>query len=177
MPGLLGRDVVERADRGPLAGDLGLFGLVDRQSEVGQLGDAVAGDQDVIGIDVAVDQPLLLGVLQSERDLLRQPSGGGRGDRAVLGDDRADVLPLDVLHHEVALTVGLALVVDPDEVLVLELRPDPCLALEPGDGAGIVHSFGREDLQRHATVEPGVLGQVDPAHPPLADHLDAACSG
>ena len=123
MPGLLGRDVVERADRGPVAGDLVLLGQVDRQPEVGQLGGAVAGDQDVVGVDVAVDQPLLLGVLQPQRDLPDQPGGGGRGDRAVLGDDRADVLALDVLHHEVALAVGLALVVDPDEVLVLELRP------------------------------------------------------
>ena len=172
VPGLLGRDVVERADRGPVAGDLVLLGQVDRQAQVGQLGGPVVGDQDVVGVDVAVDQPLLLGVLQPQRDLPGQPRRGGRRDRAVLGDQRADRLALDVLHHEVALAVGLALVVDPHEVLVLELGPDPRLALEPGDRPRVVHPLGREDLQRHPAVQPGVPGQVDPAHPPLADQVE-----
>ena len=81
VPRLLRRDVVERADGGPVAGHLGLVGQVDRQPEVGQLGRPVAGHEDVARVDVAVDQPLLLRVLQPQGDLPRQPRGDGRGHR------------------------------------------------------------------------------------------------
>src|SRR5262249_17233768 len=94
------------------------------------------------------------------------------GQRPVVGDHGADVLPLDELHHEVALAVGLALVVNPDQVFVLELGTDTRLALEAGDGAGVVHTFGRENLQGNPAVQAGVLGQVNSPHPPLPDQVD-----
>ena len=103
VPGLLGRDVVERADGGAVAGDVVASSSrsIARPRSV-SLAVAVVGDQDVAGVDVAVDQPLVLGVLQPQGDLPGQPGGGRPGDRAQLADELADVLPLDVLHHEVA---------------------------------------------------------------------------
>ena len=83
----------------------------------------------------------------------------------------ADRPALDVLHHEEKAAVGLAEVVDPHEVLVLQLGADPRLALEPRDRPRIVDPLRGQDLQRHPAVEPGVPGQVDAAHPPLADQL------
>ena len=43
MPGLLGSDVVKRSDRGPLARNMVLFGQVDRQSQIGELGRSIVG--------------------------------------------------------------------------------------------------------------------------------------
>ena len=48
VPRLLGGDIVERADRRPVARDPILLGQVDRQSQVGQLGGPVVRDQDVV---------------------------------------------------------------------------------------------------------------------------------
>ena len=172
MPRLLWRDVVERPHGGAVAGDLLFLGQVDGEAEVRQLGRPVARDQDVERVDVAVDQPLLLGVLEPERHLADQPRGGARWHRAVLGDDRPEVLALDELHHEVALAVRFPLVVDPDEVLVLELGADPRLALEARDGPRVIDALGREDLDGDPPVQPRILGEVDPAHPPLPDHLE-----
>ncbi len=86
VPRLLGRDVVEGADGRPVPGHRHLLGQVDRQPEVGQLGRAVGGDHDVVRVDVAVDQPFLMGVLQTQGDLPGQPGGGAGAERAVLGE-------------------------------------------------------------------------------------------
>ena len=93
------------------------------------------------------------------------------GHRPLLGDQAADGLALDVLHDQEVAAVGLAEVVDPDEVLVLELGADPRLALEPRDRPRVVHPLGRQDLQRHEAAQPRVAGQVDPAHPAVADQV------
>ena len=74
MPRLLRGDVVEGADGGSFARDAILLGQVDRQSQVGQLGGPVTGDQDVVRVDVAMDQSFAVGVLQPHGDLPDQPA-------------------------------------------------------------------------------------------------------
>ena len=69
MPRLFGSDIVERADRRPIARDPILLGHGDRQAQVGQLGRSVMRDQDVVRVDVAVNQPFAVSVVQSQGDL------------------------------------------------------------------------------------------------------------
>ncbi len=53
---LLGGEVLERADGGLGGGDPGVVALeVEGEAEVGELDGAVVGEQDVAGLDVAVD--------------------------------------------------------------------------------------------------------------------------
>ena len=172
VPGLFGRDIIKGADRRPVASHPIVVAEVDGQAEVGQLGDPVVRDKDVVRVDVAVDQPFALGVLQTEGHLPDEPRGVARGQRARLADHLADVLPLNVLHHEVTFTGRLALIVNPHEVLVLKLGADHRLAVEPGDRPRVVHPLRREDLERHPTVQLRVPREVDPTHPPLADQLE-----
>src|SRR5262249_5050540 len=98
--------------------------------------------------------------------------GGRRREGAALADQGADGLALDVLHHEIPLASRLADVVDPNEVLVLELRPDAGLAAKARDRPRVVHPLGGEALACPLAVEPGIACQINATHPSLADRLE-----
>jgi hypothetical protein len=68
---LLGRHV----DRGPeIANVLGEMGAAHaRDAEVGDLRNALLGEQDVRGLDVAVDDPLRVGGVDPGSDLAQHP--------------------------------------------------------------------------------------------------------
>ena len=67
---LLGRHVVGRAEELPLLGEVRAVEPGD--AEVGDLHLVVGGDQDVRRLDVAVDHPVGVGVVEARRDLRRQ---------------------------------------------------------------------------------------------------------
>ena len=93
------------------------------------------GDQDVLGLDVAMHEPELVGLLQPLEHLAGQPAGlldriaagVGLGQRLQVGAD-------DVLHGEPELAAGHALLVPLDDVGVPELADDRHLALKAVDG-------------------------------------------
>ena len=128
-------------------------------------------DQDVERVDVAVDQPFAMGVLQSLGDLPDQSHRSRWWHRASLGDQGRDRLTLDVLHHQEESALGFAEVVDAHQVFMLQLGADSCFALKSRDRSRATHPFGREDLQRHKPVEPCVPCQVDPPHSTLTEHI------
>ena len=99
------RPLVDRAAVGQL-----------RQAEVEDLDAAVAGDEDVLGLEVAVDDALLVRGRQPLRDL-QPPSSialrGGSGPRARA---RAQRLALEQLGDDVRRAVVRADVEDRDDV-------------------------------------------------------------
>ena len=95
-----------------------------------QHGVLVSIDQDVRGLDVAVGDPLVVGVGQAGRRLNRTAEGVGHGERAERFDDARQVRPGDVLHHEVMRPLGLAGVVGGDDVGVDQPRGHADFALE-----------------------------------------------
>ena len=102
--GLLGRDVVGRAQhaavgRQPL--------LVERAGdpEVGDLGRALLVDEDVLGLDVAVDDAAVVGGAQRAGDLDRVGHRLADGQAAVAADAVLERLPLDVLEDDVRAPV------------------------------------------------------------------------
>ena len=152
----------------PLAGGLG-------DAEVDDLGDGPAvclGDQDVRGLEVAVDDALLVGVLDGAADRDEEGdavAGGELVGVAVVGDRDA----ADQLHHEVgAAGVGRAGVEHLGDGLVHHHRQRLPLGLEAGHDLGELEA-GPEDLQRHPAVDRrGLLGLVDHAHAALAEPED-----
>ena len=97
---LLGRDVVGRAEHAPVGGQPL---LVERAGdpEVGDLGRALLVDQDVLGLDVAVDDVAGVGGAERAGDLDRV--GDRLGDRQppVAADAVLERLALDVLEDDV----------------------------------------------------------------------------
>ena len=71
----------------------------------------------------------------------------------------------------------LADVVDRADVGVVQRRSSPRLALETAESLGISGDFIRKELEGHETVESGVLGFIDHAHPATAQLSNNAVMG
>jgi hypothetical protein len=138
-------------------------------AEVGEQHASVGRDEDVAGLDVAVDEPGTVGLVEGAGDR------GADVDRelgaeALLGVEQlAEALAVDELHHD-----GLATFVDADVV-----HPDDVGVAEPGDGDRFAAEalgddrvggeVGLEPLHRDLAIEVGVGGHPHLCHAPLAD--------
>ena len=112
--------------------------------------------------------PARMRVGERGRDRQRDLGGRGPGEHAVSGDV-AEIRSLDELHHEKRGLAVLAVVVEPDDVLVLEGREDARLARESTAKLEIVGNPRVEQLDRHVTAQAPVAGAPDRAHATLAD--------
>ena len=93
------------------------------------------GEQDVLGLDVAMDDAAAVGVVQRLGDLAREQQRLGNRKRPS-EQPLAERLALDEGHHRVEQARGLARVDQRKDVRVLELGGDADLAEETlaGDG-------------------------------------------
>ena len=166
--GLLGGHVGDRADHVARAGERRVARQVG-DPEVGQLGrraggTRLVGDDHVLRLHVAVDDPALVRVLErvGEREAgaqdvaVRQLAGGG---------EAVERAPADELGHQVARVAVLARVEHADDPGVVEPRGGERLARRPFRG-GRAH---RDDLHRHGPVQALVVGGVDGAEAARAE--------
>ena len=149
---LLGGHVARSPDPGTAQGQGRLSVEVPRQPEIGDLGRAVGGEQDVGRLQIAVHDPAPvrhlhgLGQRGQQRGRL-----AGRLRRARQGLGQA--APLEELHGEVRPPLVVAHVVDLDDVRVPQARHRLRLALEPrplvrsGVRAGDQHLEGDEAVE------------------------------
>ena len=170
-PRLLGAHV---SGRPGVAGSLTVVLVLQRQPEVGDARLARGVEQDIRGLDVAVDQAPCVGVMEGLGDgrhqLRRFPQR-----QPPLAYPRGQVAAFDVLRHDVAESVvGPADVVDRDDVRMVEPRERPRLGqvrvhvLRPGDLLGVGHLDGDRSVERV------VAGEVDPPETALAEPPDHA---
>ena len=129
------------------------------------------GDQDVRRLQVAVDDPLAVGVLHglADREEQVQPLAGRELLLIAVVDDRD---ALDQLHDEVRpAALRRAGVEDAGDVGVVHQREGLPLGLEAGDDVARVHprlDDLERDLAAHGLL---LLGDEHQAHAPLADLL------
>jgi hypothetical protein len=165
LPAARQDDVADVAARGLLR--LVLHDL--RDAEVEHLHGAGLGDEDVVGLEIAVDDAEL--VRGDERAHDRDDQLDRAADRELLAalDQLLQRLALQVLeHHEGRLPV-LADLVDDDDVLVAAARGRARLDEEALRQLGL---RGRQELDRDAATELGVAREVDHAHAALAELAD-----
>ena len=162
-PALLGAHVRRRAHQGAalgLARPLG--GLGD--AEVGDDGVAVLVDQDVRGLDVAMDHAGAVGVGQSRRDLPQDRAHDGQREPAGPLDHLIERAAAHVPHHEVVQPLAVAHRVDRHDVRVVQPGDgDRLLAEALGHPVAQQHR-GRHHLDRDLTVEREIVGQEDRCH-------------
>ena len=121
----------------------------------------VGVEQEVGWLDVAVDQPAPVRVVEPGRGLGADLGGLLRGEQHAGVVDLAERASGQVLEHQVGLPILLTPVVDPQDVRVVErghgLRLGP-EALEEGAVAG---KSRMEHLDGNLAVKGDVVGEVD----------------
>ena len=168
------KDHAERIDVGAMVGCLGsrvLFRghvvrradsllLVWRAVAPQHLGDAEVGDfhlaglveQQVFRLDVAVDDCMIVRVLQRVADWRHDGQGLFRLQPA-RAEELAQVHAVNILHQQVKQPVGLSEVVDRDNVRVTQFCERLGLASEAFGELRIFFPLGGEDLEGHEPVE------------------------
>ena len=154
MPGL-GHPVAARLARG------------EGDAEVGHQRSAVV-HQDVLGLDVAVDHAVPVGVVQRRGDLGGDPDRVGHGELLLPVEPAPERLPLDEGHDVEEEAVGLARVEQRQDVRVLEVGGELDLGQEPL-GADHGRELRAQQLERDLAVVLQVLREVHRRHAAGAD--------
>ena len=154
---LLGRHVLAGAEH---AAGLGQAGLLQRAGdpEVGHADPAVVADQDVAGLQVAVDAAAGVGGGEAVRDLDRDREGIGDRDHALLPEPLPQIGAVDQLEHEVRPAVHLAPVEQLDGVRVRDPLEHARLAIEARERLGRVGGVEVQELDRDLAA--GLPGRV-----------------
>ena len=148
-----------------------------REAEVEDLQQAVSCDNEVLGLEIAVEDTGTVRVRQAVGQLRPEAQDLGDGQRAPR-EAAPQGLALDVLHHDVvlpSLAWRLANVVDLHDVRVAQRGGRARLAIEAAQQPGI--RIRAQHLERHRAAETGVARAVDhahPARPQAVDHLVGA---
>ena len=176
---LLGCHVVRRADdqagRGQPLMRLVVSALLahDGDPEVhdpcGLAAVGIAVDEDILRLEVAMDEPDIVRVLQTVTELPRDLEHARLFHRRLVCDQRRERLPGRVLHDEVVQTiVGLSDVHDPDDVWVAEPTCELRFALEPAHHFRVGHQPAMQDLDGKHAPHLDVACSVDRAHAAVA---------
>ncbi len=128
-------------------------------------------DLDVGGLQVAVDDALLVCSLQPLRDLHEKRQRLVDRDRAS-SDPVRQGLALHHLHDQEAGVTLLLEAVECGDVVVIQRCENACLTLEAGESLWIGRHLLQEELDRHLAAELDVLGAVDLSHPPGSEGGD-----
>jgi hypothetical protein len=134
-------------------------------------------EQDVLRLDVAVNDPLPVGVVERPRHLPGDPHGVLHRQVLLAGKPVAERFAIDERHHIEDRRLDPARVMERQDVRMLQVGRGADLGQEPL-GAEDGGQLGAEDLERHLAVVPEVVGQVDRGHAALAERaLDRVAVG
>ena len=176
---MLWRDIARRADRDPFSGELREILAIETLEHLGHaevedlalVAPGLARDHDVGGLEVAVhDAQFVCGLERLKQ--LRQDIDAIVERHRRARHDGIERLSFDVLDHHVGdALLGLAIVVERDDVLVDEVADDLHLALKAIERSlrGVLGSWG-ERLDGDALVADEIVGGVDRAIGARAEH-------
>ena len=143
-----------------------------RDPEVHHLDAALAVDDHVVRLDVAVDDPVPVREAERREDLARVVDRDPERRRAARDEQLLQRPPLDVLHRDVVRPLRLAAVVDRDDARMREAGGVLRLAAEALDELVVARVPVVEDLDRDAAPELLVVREVDVRHPAGAELPD-----
>ena len=175
---LLRRGVVRRAHGGERerGSGGGVFAEQLRETEVGDLHAPVRIEEDVAGLDVAMDAALLVRVGERAAHLLDERERDGLRDFP-RRDQLREVAARDVFHHDESVPVrSPSVAMHGDDVRVVQPRHRPRLALEALPEARIVMLRG-DKFDRHIAIQIELPRPENRAHPTAPDLLLDAKAG
>ena len=129
---LLGRHVVRRSHHRAGQGQPGARHVAGdaREPEVENLEGPFGRDHQIAGLDVAVDDPVLVRVTQPGTELEQQLQAAVDAERRPSTDHLGHGFPIEEFHRDKGLAVVLADVVNGDDVIVFEGGRRPRFARE-----------------------------------------------
>ena len=138
------------------------------EAEVEQLHRAVGREEDVLGLQVAVGDLLVVRGGQAASNLRGDIDGLPRRQGAA-GEPRAQRLAFEQLRHRVRRAIAVADVVNRQDVRMRERGHRAGLALEARERVRVGGHGRRHDLDGDVAFEPRVARPVDLAHAAGAD--------
>ena len=138
------------------------------ETEVEDLHAPFARDEDVLRLQVAMDDALVVRRGEAARDLGRVVDRLARRQRRAV-DPRAERLAFEQLGDDVGSAVVAADVVDREDVRMIEHPGRARFLLEASKPIGIVSERAGEDFDRDVAREARVLRPIDLAHPAGTD--------
>ena len=159
--------------------DFGTFDFSGQpgESEIGEEHLAAAIQHDVRGLQVAVEDALLVRGGEPGAEFARDFEGLIGGQPANPAEQGAEVFAIHVLHGEEILTLQLAEVIDAADVGMGHLARHAHLIAETRERLFVSGEGLREEFEGYLLFQDQVVGAVHLAHPSLAqegDHTVAA---
>jgi len=145
-----------------------LGGRTAGETEVENLHASVAKQKDVVRLEIAVDEPLVVRRGESAGDLHRAVGGSANRQRP-LCEAIAERLAVEQFHHGVGAGFVRPDVEDREDVRMRQRRDGLALALEPREAVPVAGKRSGRDFDRHEAIEPWIARFVDFAHPAGAD--------
>ena len=142
------------------------------QAHVEDFDDAASIDQDVAGLDVAVDDAAgLMGMVQADGRLPNVMCGSGDVHRPMFLDDLLQAGAVHIFHHQKVQLVVLIDVISANDVGMIQSRDGAGFPIETFERRRVLGFSGGQDLDGGATAHELVLAQIDTAHAALAKAL------
>ena len=132
-------------------------------------------EHDVARLDVAVEDPLFVGIVQRPGDATYDVHALGEGHDLVLVSQAPEPgmqgLARDKVHHDVQLSQVLPKGVHFDDAGVVESGDGPSFLEEPRAKVFIIREMRVHHLDRHIAIQGDITSPVDSTHSPLAQEL------
>ena len=132
---------------------------------------AAIGQEDIAGLDVAMDDAVAVGRLEGVGHLNRDVDELRYLDAAVV-DVVAQRGAAHQLHHDERAAFVLADIEDRADVGMVQGGCGARLGAQPLQRLLVVHEVLRHDLDGHLTAQPAIFSSIDDAHPAGAQLRD-----
>ena len=142
------------------------------QAEVEDFDRAAVGDVNVCRLDVAMDDAVLVGVVEPLADFRRDLDLAPQAYSLRSRHPREEILSLQVLHGEIRLSLVLAEIVNGNDVSVRQLAGGSRLAEEPFAQLRVLIDRDRNHLDGDDPFEERVAGAIHDPHATLAEFFD-----
>jgi hypothetical protein len=142
-----------------------LAALVQRGPEIEQHRAVAAIEQDVRGLEIAMDQAIGVDRRQPGEHVARETARPRRRDRAAVVELALERAPGQDLHHQEHAALREADVVDRDDVRRIDRRERDRLTSQPVGDHHVSGHVAPRALDRDRALELAIEAQIDLRHP------------